>query len=97
MQMSTNARLIDKVLTNIVILFFVVSMLDDFAKSQLNFSVTNEKEPFLYKYSNQNGNDIKAYLLEWKQFVRYNKEILYYASTSLKMNKIDLVAGEYPN
>ncbi len=73
-------------------IFFMVSMLADFAKSQLNSSTVNQKEPFLYKHINQNGNDIKAYLLEWKQLIKYNKELLSYASSSLKINKIDVEA-----
>ena len=38
----------------------------------------------------QNGNDIMVYLMEWRQLVRCNKEKLSYASTSLKMNKMDV-------
>ena len=38
-------------------------------------------------------NDIKAYLLEWKQLVKYNKELLAYASSSLKLNKFDVEAA----
>lgn len=71
-------------------IFFIVSMLADFAKSQMNTSIVNNMEPFLYKNRNQNGNDIKAYLLEWKQLIKYNKEMLSYASTSLKLNKFDV-------
>lgn len=71
-------------------IYFVTSMLADFVKSQMNTSMANKREPFLYKYFNQNGNDIKAYLLEWKQLVRYNKEKLSYASTSLKLNIFDV-------
>ena len=71
-------------------IYFVVSMLADFAKSQMSSSPTNNREPFLYKCRNQNGNDIKAYLLEWKQLVKYNKELLAYASSSLKLNKFDV-------
>lgn len=70
-------------------IYFIVSMLADFAKSQMNSS-TNDGEPFLYKCRNLNGNDIKAYLLEWKQLVKYNKEQLFYASSSLKLNKFDV-------
>lgn len=69
---------------------FIVSVLGDFAKSQLNSSNLNSSEPFLYKKISQNGNDIKAYLIEWRQLVKCNKEKLSYASTSLKMNKIDV-------
>ena len=43
-------------------IYFVVSMLADFAKSQMASSSTNDNEPFLYKCRNQNGNDIKAFL-----------------------------------
>lgn len=71
-------------------IYFIVSMLADFSKSQINTSTINNIEPFLYKYRNQNGNDIKAYLLEWKQLIKYNKEKLSYASTSLKLNKFDV-------
>lgn len=71
-------------------IYFIVSVLTDFAKSQINTSTVNNIEPFLYKYRNQNGNDIKAYLLEWKQLVRHNKEKLSYASTSLKLNRFDV-------
>lgn len=74
-------------------IYFMASMLADFAKSQINFSSTNDRELFLYKCRNQNGNDIKAYLLEWKQLVRYNKELLAYASSSLKLNKFDVEAA----
>lgn len=74
-------------------IYFMVSMLADFAKSQINFSSINDREPFLYKCRNQNGNDIKAYLLEWKQLVKYNKELLAYASSSLKLNKFDVEAA----
>ena len=42
------------------------------------------------KKISQNGNDIKAYLIEWRQLVKCNKEKLSYASTSLKMNKMDV-------
>lgn len=70
--------------------YFIVSLLSDFAKSQLNSSNLNSNEPFLYKKNNQNGNDIKAYLMEWRQLVKCNKEKLSYASTSLKMNKVDV-------
>ena len=42
------------------------------------------------KKISQNGNDIMAYLIEWRQLVRCNKEKLSYASTSLKMNKMDV-------
>lgn len=70
-------------------IYFMVSILSDFAKSQISSS-SKDREPFLYKNRNQNGNNIKAYLLEWKQLVRYNKELLSYASTSLKLNKIDV-------
>lgn len=69
---------------------FIVSVLGDFAKSQLNSSNLISSEPFLYKKISQNGNDIKAYLIEWRQLVKCNKEKLSYASTSLKMNKIDV-------
>lgn len=71
-------------------IYFMVSILADFAKSQMNTSTVNNIEPFLYRYRNQNGNDIKAYLLEWKQLIKYNKEKLSYASTSLKLNKFDV-------
>ena len=71
-------------------IYFIASMLADFAKSQMNSSSINDREPFLYKSRNQNGNDIKAYLLEWKQLVKYNKEMLSYASSSLKLNKFDV-------
>lgn len=74
-------------------IYFVVSMLADFAKSQMNSSPTSDREPFLYKCRNQNGNDIKAYLLEWKQLVKYNKELIAYASSSLKLNKFDVEAA----
>lgn len=74
-------------------IYFIVSMLADFAKSQMSSSPTSDREPFLYKSRNQNSNDIKAYLLEWKQLVKYNKELLSYASTSLKINKIDVEAA----
>ena len=73
-------------------IYFVVSMLADFAKSQMCSSPKNDREPFLYKCRNQNDNDIKAYLLEWKQLVKYNKEMLSYASSSLKLNKFDVEA-----
>ncbi len=65
-------------------------MLADFAKSQMNPSTVNSMEPFLYKYRKDNGNDIKAYLLEWKQLIKYNKEKLSYASSSLKLNRFDV-------
>ena len=42
------------------------------------------------KKISQNGNDIMVYLIEWRQLVRCNKEKLSYASTSLKMNKMDV-------
>lgn len=71
-------------------MYFIVSMLTDFAKSQMSSSMANNREPFLYKTRNQNGNDIKAYLLEWKQLVKYNKELLFYASSSLQLNKFDV-------
>lgn len=74
-------------------IYFVVSMLADFAKSQMSSSPTSDREPFLYKCRNLNGNDIKAYLLEWKQLVKYNKELLSYASSSLKLNKFDVEAA----
>lgn len=74
-------------------IYFVVSMLADFAKSQMSSSPTSDREPFFYKCRNQNGNDIKAYLLEWKQLVKYNKELLAYASSSLKLNKFDVEAA----
>ncbi|WP_443925030.1 ATP-binding protein [Prevotella sp.] len=74
-------------------IYFVVSMLADFAKSQMASSSTNDNEPFLYKCRNQNGNDIKAFLLEWKQLVKNNKELLAYASSSLKLNKFDVEAA----
>ena len=69
---------------------FIVSVLGDFAKSQLNSSNLNGSAPFLYKKNSQNGNDIEVYLIEWRQLVKYNKEKLSYSSTSLKMNKIDV-------
>ncbi len=31
-----------------------------------------------------------GYLLEWKQLVKYNKELLFYASSSLQLNKFDV-------
>lgn len=65
-------------------------MLGNFAKSQLSSSNLNSSEPFLYKMISQNGNDIMVYLMEWRQLVRCNKEKLSYASTSLKMNKMDV-------
>lgn len=71
-------------------IYFMVSILADFAKSQMNTSTVNNIEPFLYRYRNQNGNDIRAYLLEWKQLIKDNKEKLSYASTSLKLNKFDV-------
>ena len=71
-------------------IYFVVSMLSDYAKSQLNNSNEDIRNPFLYKSRNQNGNDIKAYLMEWRQLVKYNKDRLCYASTSLKLNKTDV-------
>ena len=74
-------------------IYFVVSMLADFAKSQMASSSTNDNEPFLYKCRNQIGNDIKAFLLEWKQLVKNNKELLAYASSSLKLNKFDVEAA----
>ena len=70
--------------------YFIVSVLGNFAKSQLNSSNLNSREPSLYKKVSQNGNDIKAYLIEWRQLVKCNKEKLSYASTSLKMNKMDV-------
>ncbi len=71
----------------------MVMVLADFAKSQMNSSPTSDREPFLYKCRNQNGNDIKAYLLEWKQLVKYNKVLIVYASSSLKLNKFDVEAA----
>lgn len=71
-------------------IYFIVSMLADFAKSQMNTSTVNSMEPFLYKYRKDNGNDIKAYLLEWKQLIKYNKEKLSFASSSLKLNRFDV-------
>lgn len=70
--------------------YFIVSVLGNFAKSQLSSSNLNSSEPSLYKKVSQNGNDIKAYLIEWRQLVKCNKEKLSYASTSLKMNKMDV-------
>ena len=81
-------------------IYFIVSMLADFAKSQMNSSTITDRDPFLYTSRNQNGNDIKAYLLEWKQLVKYNKEMLSYASSSLKLNKFDVESAfmqEYSN
>ena len=69
---------------------FIVSVLGNFAKSQLSSSNLNSSETFLYKKISQNGNDIMAYLIEWRQLVRCNKEKLSYASTSLKMNQMDV-------
>ena len=71
-------------------IYFVVSMLSDYAKSQLNTSNEDIRDPYLYKKRYQNGNDIKAYLIEWRQLVQYNKDKLCYASTSLKLNKTDV-------
>lgn len=73
-------------------IYFIVSMLADFSKSQMSSSLTKDKENFLYKCSYLNGNDIKAYLLEWKQLVKYNKDMLTYASSSLKLNKFEVEA-----
>ena len=76
-------------------IYFVVSMLSDYAKSQLNSSNEDIRDPFMYKSRNQNGNDIKAYLMEWRQLVKYNKDRLCYASTSLKLNKTDVEEAFY--
>lgn len=70
--------------------YFIVSVLGNFAKSQLSSSNLNSSEPSLYKKVRQNGNDIKAYLIEWRQIVKCNKEKLSYASATLKMNKMDV-------
>ena len=60
--------------------YFIVSVLGNFAKSQLSSSNLNSSESSLYKKVSQNGNDIKAYLIEWRQLVKCNKEKLSYAS-----------------
>jgi hypothetical protein len=48
---------------------------------------------------NSEGNDIRAYLMDWASLIEYNRDKLSCASETLKMNRIDVETTflqEYP-
>lgn len=77
-------------------IYFIASRLSDFARKKINV-LTSER--FVYPNMNSEGNDIRAYLMDWASLIEYNRDKLSCASETLKMNRIDVETTflqEYP-
>ena len=60
----------------------------------------NPDDPFLYSLNQEEGYDIKVYVMEWGDLIEMNRKRLEYLSESLPVKPEDVVEQferEYPN
>ena len=69
-------------------------------KLQGTYTWNNLDDPFLYSVSDEDGAEIKIYVMEWSELINENRKKLAYLSESLPVRPQDVgekFAREYPN
>lgn len=83
-------------------LLLISSRITKAVKRRLQGTTTwnNPDDPFLYSVSNEDGSEIKIYVMEWSELINENRKKLAYLSESLSVKPQDVgetFAREYPN
>lgn len=66
-------------------ILLISSKITDYARTMIDANKLNIITPFLYKKINENGADIRIYVMEWSELIEKNKMHLSYLSNGLKV------------